>query len=153
MKRITLLTLLFILCFPVISSALMEGPDVETILDLTGNSTMSISSTTTVYTNSFKLSYGSQFSGIYTAECNSGTPNKLIELEQSDVVPASEGYSDSNYVEPDGASDIITLTDTNRHIKAFSPVATKYARYKLTGQGSNPATASISIKNSYLREQ
>lgn len=105
-----------------------------------------IPNTTTVYSQSFKLYYGQVFGVWLQAGNGSGTANMKIQLEQSRIVPTTQGAADANWVIGDGVADVYSnLNDTNAHIKTLSPVPMKYGRFKITGLGSNPVDASITI--------
>ena len=103
-----------------------------------------VASTATVDTPAFSLKYGDAFSVELQAAIDSGTPNIKVELQQS--------MDDTNFVEPDGMEDIAILNDTNRHIKGVYPVTAPYGRFRLTGQGANPASATVTI-NMATQEQ
>lgn len=111
---------------------------------------ITIPSTTVVYSRTFKLYYGQAFGVWLQAGNGSGAANMKIQLEQSykDLTEAEQGASNANYVIGDGVADVYTnLNDTTAHVKTISPVPMKYGRYKITGLGSNPADATINIKN------
>lgn len=108
-----------------------------------------IPTTTVVYSRSFKIYYGQTFGAQYKAANGSGTANMKIQLEQSNTLLADseEGASNANWVIGSGVADIETnLADTLTHIKSFVPAPTNYARFKITGLGSNPADASLNIQ-------
>ncbi len=118
--------------------------DATVVNNAAGTSPIVVPSTTTVYSNSFKLYYGQAFGIQYKLANGSGTGNIKIQLEQSNVLPAVEGASDANWVIGLGVADIETnLADTLTHVKSLSPIPSKYGRLKLTGLGSNPADASL----------
>ncbi len=121
--------------------------DVRQINNYTGApAPIIIPSTTTVYSRAFRLNYGQAFGVWLQAANGSGTANMKVQLEQSYIAPTTEGSADANYVIGDGVADVYSnLNDTTAHIKTLSPVPMKYARFKITGLGSNPADASITI--------
>lgn len=103
-----------------------------------------IPTTTIVYSHSFTLNYGQAFGIWLQAGNGSGAANMKIQLEQSNVAPATEGSVDNNYVIGDGVADIYSnLNDALAHVKTIQPVPMKYARLKITGVGSNPVDASL----------
>lgn len=112
------------------------------------SSLLLVASQATVYTESFKWGFGSNFA--IQIKCATGsTPAIRVQLEESYTVPATQGASDTNYVVPDGYPDIFSdIVDTNYHIKAIVPVFGKYARYKITGLAGNPSDATVTIYNS-----
>lgn len=109
---------------------------------------ITIPSTTTVYSRTFKLNFGQAFGLWLQAGNGSGTANMKIQLEQSylDLTEAQQGASHASYVIGDGVADIYSnLNDTTAHVKTLQPVPMKYGRFKITGVGSNPADATINI--------
>lgn len=109
---------------------------------------ITIPTTTTVYSRVFRLNYGQAFGLWLQAGNGSGTANMKIQLEQSylALTEAQEGSSNAAYVIGDGVADVYAnLNDANAHVKTISPVPMKYARFKITGLGSNPADATINI--------
>jgi hypothetical protein len=123
--------------------------DVSQIRQYTGApAPITVPTTTTVYSRVFRLNYGQAFGIWYQAGNGSGTANMKIQLEQSYVAltEAQEGASNANYVIGSGVADIETnLLDTTAHVKSVSPIPMKYARFKITGLGTNPADATINI--------
>lgn len=105
-----------------------------------------IVSNATVYTKAWKWGEGEYFAVDYKGS-SSGTVGLLIELEQSNVPPATEGSSDGNYVVAENQQDIeADLSDKTQHIKKLSPVVSVYGRLKITGSGSNDATTTLRAK-------
>ena len=105
---------------------------------------ITIPSTTTVYSRAFRLNIGQAFGIWLQAGNGSGTANMKVQLEQSYIVPTTEGSSDANWVIGDGVADIYpNLNDTNAHVKSLTPVPMKYGRLKITGLGANPADATL----------
>jgi len=98
-----------------------------------------------IYTKAFKLAFAEYFSLFFKAT-STGTVNIKIELEQCWELPTTEGDSDDDYVEPDGASDIATLTDETQHCKAITPIVSEYGRFKLTGAADNDADNTIRMR-------
>ncbi len=93
----------------------------------------------TLYSDSFDLSYGSNFAILLKAAGT--TVNLKVEVEQGIVRPTTEGSADTtNYAIPSGASSVTdALVDTNLYIKAFSPVTTQFGRLKVTTLGAGSA--------------
>lgn len=125
------------------------GPDVQPVYNSSGSTTIAVASTDTAYTQSIDLKGGEYFAVAYKA-ASDGEVNLKIEMEQSFQVPTTEGSSDTMWVEPGNASDIESaLADENFHINALGafglPVPLHYGRFKITGQGSNDASTTISI--------
>jgi hypothetical protein len=107
---------------------------------------IAVASTAVVYTKAFEMSMAS-FHGIFVkADSATGTPDIKIELQESYVLPATEGSADGNWVEPDGFADIFEqINDKLAHMKTVTPIPMKYGRYKITGINANPADALVTI--------
>ena len=120
--------------------------NVKTIVGSDGAVSITVASTGTVYTHSFRIPSGAFF-GIAVIASATGTPDYKVELEQSYTPPATEGSSDGNWVTPDGISPIFAeIADSSIHIKTVSPVPMPYARFKLTGLNSNSSDTALTIK-------
>lgn len=131
----------------------MKRVAVTPILSSAEAENIAIASAAVVYAKAFKLAYGEYFSLSYKASSASSTPSIKIELEVAikDVLPATEGSADTNYVEPENMADIETdLTTETWHIKSLSPPTSVYARLKITGSGTNPADT---IFNAHIMKQ
>ena len=121
-------------CIPVVSAA-----DEVSIL---------VNATAVVYTKSFKLNNGQFFGIAARATSVLGTAAVKIELEESPLPPTTEGAAETTlFVEPDGFSDIMDISDELMHIKAVTPIPMAYGRYKITGAGGNPADTLVRIWN------
>lgn len=132
--------------FELLKNKIGSMGDVTAVKLSTGSTTIAVSGTDTVYTQSFKLSFGVAF-GIWYKAASSGNVNVKIQLEQSYTTPATEGSSSTNYVIGSGVSDIDSaLTDTTVRVKTVSPVPMKYGRLKITGLTGNDATTTLSIQ-------
>ena len=104
-----------------------------------------------IYTESFPLPRNSTFA--FRLKVSATVAVKLVfELEQSNVVPATEKAVDaSDWAVPDSASEIIAdLTDTNVHIIAFPPAATNFGRLKITKDTGNTALLLTTGELSYI---
>jgi len=103
---------------------------------------------TAVYSKHFPLpaSDGSApFFGIEYQATSGGNVVLKIELEQGNLEPTNDLAADGDYVIPDAAAEINdTLTDELVHIKAYSPAASSFARFKITPDTGNAATTVIS---------
>ena len=117
---------------------------VTRIMKADGTDPIPVASTNTVYTPVFELHAGEAFGVAMKAVVTSGTPDVKVELEESMELPTSEA-ADTDMVEPDGFPDVFNLTDQLVHIKQITPVPAKYGRFKLTGQGMNPASTTVRI--------
>lgn len=109
---------------------------------------LAVASQGTVYTNSFKWGFASNFS-IWFKCATASSPSIRVQLEESYTEPSTQGSADTNWAVPDGFPDVESnIVDTNAHIKGVTPVYGKYARYKITGLSGNPSDTTITIKNS-----
>ena len=122
------------------------GVTIDDILSSTYVENIPIASAAVVYTKSWEWGNGEYFSLDYIAS-SSGVVGLLIELEQGNTLPGTEGSSDSDWVVAENAQDIESdLNDKTQHFKKLSPVLSKYGRLKITGSGSNDATTVIRLK-------
>ena len=126
------------------------GRDIVT--ESTGDADIAVASTAVIYTQSINIAYAEYFKLTYKATSTIGTPDIKIEMECGDVPPTTEGSADTDhYVEPENASDIeASLTTETIHEKAINPPASKYIRFKITGNASNPADT---VVNMWLTKQ
>lgn len=130
----------------------MNKGGAQKVVNSNGSPTIAVASTGTVYTKAFPLHLATFFGIWIKATSASGTPNVKVELEQSYTLPATEGSSDGNYIEPDGFDDIFSsINDEIAHIKTVTPVPMSYGRYKITGISTNPADTTVEIYN-FLQE-
>ncbi len=118
--------------------------------DKDGTADIAVASTGTVYTKSLDLGYKEYFALFLTAT-SSGTVNVVVTLEQSYRTPRPEGVADTEWVAPEGASTIITLSDENSHITPISSMkALPYFRLKLVGDTGNDASTTVNIRLGYV---
>ena len=121
------------------------GPDVKSVEQSDGSTTISITAGATVYTKAYPLRYGAYFAVAYKA-ASAGAIDLTIQIEQSWTLPATEGASDPNYVIPESMADIATnLADANWHNNSISPVAIPYIRFKITSAAGVTNTLQIKL--------
>lgn len=119
---------------------------IDDILTYLHSTTIAIASNAVVYTKSWEWGTGEYFSLDYIAT-SSGTVGLLIELEQGNTLPSTEGSSDSDWVVAENAQNIeADLDDKTQHFKKLSPVVSKYGRLKITGSGSNHSSTTLRAK-------
>lgn len=108
---------------------------------------INVASTSVNYSRPIRINYGTVFGLWYQLASSSGAPNVKIELEQSYKSPTlNDNNSDAAYVVGTGVAPIETsLSGTTAVVKSVSPVPMKYARLKITGLGSNPATTTLNV--------
>jgi len=112
------------------------------LLKASGATTLAVASTTTAYGYTFALPINpdSKFALEYNFSSDT-TLDVNIWLEQSNEKVVTEGVADDNYVIPIGTSVVKDAANTETvQIIAFSPLTTKFARFKFVGDGSNSAT-------------
>ena len=121
------------------------GRDIVT--ESTGDSDIAVASTAVIYTHSMYVAYAEYFKLTYKAVSSGGTPNVKIQMEVGDVPPTTEGSADTtNYSIPENMSDIESALATETvHNKALNPPASKYLRFKITGNATNPADTILSM--------
>lgn len=112
---------------------------------------LAVASTGTAYSKSFMLSPKKSFSLELQLDVSSGTPDVKVELEAGGSAPDTEGSSDTDFTVPralgGGANADCTIdSGVNTELVRFyplPPVVAPYQRFKLTGQGSNPASCKV----------
>lgn len=105
---------------------------------------IAVATTGTAYSDTFQLQAGRVYSFDYQATSD-GTVEVAVTLEQSNRLPTTESAADLKYVVPeDAAAFDIDIGDELAHIKAYAPAATKFARLKFVGAGSNHSSTVIS---------
>jgi len=126
----------------------MEMVSVDQIYNASGVADMPIASNAVVYSKAFKLDGGTKFGITYKPNSTGADVIALkIELEQSHLLPTTEGAADANYVVPEGGMTIVAAAaDKLVHIASLSPVVTRYARLKITGGGTNSASTTVNCK-------
>jgi hypothetical protein len=128
------------------------GPEAKAIRNSSDGTSISCGGASgVVYSKAFELKYFLAGALIYQFTSD-GSVNAKIEIEQSDVLPDTEGSADDNYVVPEGSSAIDTVTDELRHIKNVSLVPTRYARLKITKLSGNDASTVLAAKLSVQQE-
>ena len=115
--------------------------DVRDIESSAGVLEIAVASTATIYTKAISLTLGEYFALTYKATSD-GAVKLQIQIEQSPVLPTTEGASDANFVIPEGFSDVESaLATETQHIKKIEPICMKYMRLKITGLGAPLANA------------
>ncbi len=121
-------------------------PTTQQLLNSSHVAEMPIVSNAVVYTQSFLFGNAEYFSLDYIAT-SGGTVGLLIELEEGNAVPETEGSVDDNWAVAENAQDIeFDLSVETQKIKKLSPVTAKYGRLKITGSGTNAATTTLNAK-------
>ena len=125
----------------------MKNPNVQIIdfLKLEGVTSKAVAGTGNAWTFSYPSQKGVSFAFEYQF-ASAGAVDVKLELEQGNelLTAAQEGLTNANYVVPEDAATFdAQVNDKLVHIKAYAPAATGYVRLKLTGQGLNAATTTI----------
>lgn len=110
------------------------------LLALGAVTTIAIAETAVVYSDYFALPASLSAMGIILNLDSGGAIDVKVELEQGNTVPTANA-ADSSWAVGDEIS--AGITDTNTKVLVVQPIATKYARLKLTGQGSNHASTAL----------
>lgn len=124
------------------------GPQAELLDDA-----LAVAGTDTVYGKAFSLEFIEAIAAMFTF-ASGGSVDVKIELEQSDVKPATENASDTNYVIPESATPVSNgITNELRHLITINPLPFLYGRFKYKGQGSNATSTKITSKTSKIQDQ
>ena len=112
--------------------------------DLTNGTPIAVAGTGVAYSETFvclpNVTYAFEYQ--FTS---GGAVDAKIELEQGNTPPVTEGAASTNMVVPeDAAAFDASITDELNHVKAYTPATTKFLRAKITGQGANAATTTLS---------
>lgn len=113
------------------------------ILGLGGVTQAAVASEGVFYSECFPIEDATySFEYLFTS---GGTVKAKVQLEQSNVLPATEGAASANFVVPDGALELDdACEDEVVHIKAYAPASTLYGRIKVTGLATNDASTVLS---------
>ncbi len=121
-------------------------PTTDNILQSDHSATIAIASAAIVYTRSW-LWGNSEYFGLNALASSSGVVGLKIELEESQVLPVTEGAVDANFAVAVNGQDVFTnLSVKTTKITRLSPVVSKYGRLKITGSGSNDASTTLLAK-------
>ncbi len=141
MKRI-LFVLILMLCLTTQASA---NKVVESARGSDNSTSISVSTTGTIYTKSFPIysfDYADGLGVVYSQ--TPATGDTILSFEQSVQRPDTEGASDSTYLETIILDS--SVSGTGWQMATIDTVNLIYGRFKIKGQGSNPATTVINIK-------
>lgn len=108
---------------------------------------IAVASTADVYTHSHSIKGASNIVLWYKATVSSGTPDVDIYLEQGPGLPTTEGSAgDATDAWIQVGSKIADVTDESWHYVVLSQASMPYLRFKLDGQGSNPASCTMDLR-------
>ena len=105
---------------------------------------LAVAGVTTVYSQTYicpkDVTFGFEYQ--FTSD---GTVKCVIEVEQGNTSPVTEGAADANMVVPDGKTALAAdVTDELVHVVAYSPVVSNFFRLKVSGAGANDASTVLS---------
>ena len=101
-------------------------------MKLAGEASIAVPKGEAVYTDVFKFGDVDTFALSYIVSCT-GIPNVKIQMEQSQVPPATENAADDNFAVPKTVADIETsLTSKLIQHSPFTPLCLSYVRFKIT---------------------
>lgn len=120
--------------------------NVDDLMTAAGVTPIPVASTNVVYTPSIPIKHIDRMGLRLLGAKSSGTLDLLVQLEVGMNPPTTEGASDSNWSIPSGYSDLVNIVTTTLWQKEVSLPPFPYCRLKITGQGANPASATIAGK-------
>ena len=110
----------------------MNAPTVIPVTTAAHAVAIAVGAGLTVYTHSIDLSNLDTFALSYSLACT-GVPNARIQIQQSVVLPVTEGAADTNFVVPETVPDVVAALITKTvHIQGLFPVCTRYIRFMIT---------------------
>ena len=108
---------------------------------------IAVASTADVYTHSHSIKDVLNLVLYYKATVASGTPDVDIYIEQGPGAPTAEGSAgDATDAWIQIGSKIADVTDESWHYVVLSPVVMPFLRFKLDGQGANPASCTMDLR-------
>lgn len=122
------------------------------LINMGGGTSVAVATTGVAYGQSFPLPKNASFS--FELQFSSGADVDVkVEYEVGNERPTTEGSSDAAWVTPTGADAISAgITDESVHIIPYAPSVARFARLKLTGQGTNAASTVLAkSKVAYIR--
>lgn len=111
----------------------------------TDSVSLAVDKTAKIYTMSFPIAEADSTDNIYVMYSQTpATGDTNIFFEQSYQRPTTEGEIDSAYCVTDHIDD--ELADDRWHFATIDTVFGTFGRFKIQGEGSNPATTILTIK-------
>jgi hypothetical protein len=109
--------------------------------------------TDVVYSAWFECDYGEYAAVCYMISSDDGVADVTIQLQQSPINPSLAGVSDPDGQIPVNMADIVTAltTEDTWYYKSLSLLPLPWARFKLTGIGSNESDTVVNIKVSQMK--
>lgn len=106
-----------------------------------------LNATATIYSQVTTTKYGSVFGIALQGTSVAGGVKFDVMIEQSWKPPTTEYAADTDYVTPNGLSNIVTdRTSELVYIGTLSPVVMPYIRFVITGKTGNSADTLIWIR-------
>jgi len=125
----------------------MDGRDltpqnsVIDLLALAGVTEIAVASTGVAYTKHFVLPRNVSFGSLIKLS-SGGAMDVKVELEQGNTTPTDQ-LPDASGLWGVGQTVSAGLTSAGPHIIVISPIVSRFARLKFTGQGSNAASTKV----------
>lgn len=121
-------------------------------MKLAGSEDIAVGVSATVYTDSFPFGDVDYFALTYI-QTATGVPNIKIEMEQSTVLPATEGTSDANFFVPKTVGDIESaLTAKTRQGLQLMPITMQFIRFKITEQTASVTDTVVNMSLSLQKK-
>ena len=116
------------------------GPGSMSLLNSSKGDTLLVTGTSTVYSLAFSVQDSEHFGIAY--KVIGSAPSVTLQVEESWMLPPTEGSSDSNWTVPSEIPTIATSFSTNNTwtLQSLSPVVAPFARIKIVGTGGNSAS-------------
>lgn len=104
-------------------------------------------STAVIYSDALNIQLGQYFGVRIKTTSASGTPDIKIEWEGSNSELTTQNASSTDYVVPDGMSDISSsIADEVYHIIGINPPPSCFGRLKVTGNAANTADCLVTAE-------
>jgi hypothetical protein len=131
----------------------MNSPTIIPVTLSSGAVALAVGAGAHIHTQSIDMSNVDTFALRYSV-ANTGVPSIKIEMEQSDVLPTTEGADDLGYVVPETVADVVSaLADNLVHRTALFPICCRYLRFKITELTTTVAdsvlTMNLSVQNRF----
>jgi len=109
--------------------------------------------TDVVYSEWFEIDLGEYTAVAYMISSDDGVADVTIQLQQCPINPALSGASDPDGQIPVNMADVVTAltTEATWYYKSISILPFAWARFKLTGIGSNESDTVVNIKVSQMK--
>lgn len=119
------------------------GPEARQVTKADGiATTIPVNAAEQVYCKSMVTTYGETFG--LSLKASGTTPDVRVRIQQSHVLPTTEGASDVKYTVPTGVTNpYVSLTTTAWIHMSLSIIALKFLRIHLDGNAGNGADVTV----------